>query len=564
MNRLTPLLFTATLLVLLFAQRADAGGGPQNVFLVANPESPESLRIANEYVAMRGIPGGNVFYLPWNPAQFRTRGATFRDKILLPILKELDARNLGGQIDQVVYSSHYPWLIDFGDIHKAPPQRTVDSPFASLTGATYLYQFIMTNRREFTALNTNFYFQPVTAGVSRSQAFHGRFSWEPDAKAGSEGLRYLLATSLAANVGSARDVEEAVRYLRRAVEADGTKPKGTFFFMDTNPDPRGVARRAGFDAAAAELQGLDQQASIVKGIVPSGQRAVSGITTGAPQVRLAGSNSTLVPGAIVDNLTSHGGYFAPPRTEKSQTLLTDYLHYGAAGASGTVIEPFAVPQKFPAPTLHVHYARGCSLAEAFYQSVQGPFQLLIVGDPLCQPWATIGRVDPALPGLLPSLAGTVELKPTVTYSDDARAERLELFVDGRRAAIAAQGQPLSIDTAKLGDGYHRFDVVAIGATPIETQSRWSDWIMVRNGRDALQLSAVPGGSSGQEIVVQATCTREAEIVLLHNGREAGKISGRSGQASIPKSLLGPGPVLIEARTTDTPPLSSRPLKLQVD
>ena len=41
--------------------------------------------------------------------------------------------------------------------------------------------------------------------------------------------------------------------------------------------------------------------------------------------------------------------------------------------------------------IQVHYARGCSLAEAFYQSVYAPYQLMIVGDPLCRPWANIPR-----------------------------------------------------------------------------------------------------------------------------------------------------------------------------
>ena len=79
----------------------------------------------------------------------------------------------------------------------------------------------------------------------------------------------------------------------------------------------------------------------------------------------------------------------------SQTPLSEFLRYGAAGASGTVTEPYAIAEKFPHPMLQVHYARGCTLAEAFYQSVCGPYQLLIVGDPLCRPWANIPKVTVA-------------------------------------------------------------------------------------------------------------------------------------------------------------------------
>ena len=54
-------------------------------------------------------------------------------------------------------------------------------------------------------------------------------------------------------------------------------------------------------------------------------------------------------------------------------------------------------QKFPLPFIHDHYAQGCSLAEAFYQSVWGPYQLLILGDPLTRPFAhfsTVSLVSP--------------------------------------------------------------------------------------------------------------------------------------------------------------------------
>ena len=78
-----------------------------------------------------------------------------------------------------------------------------------------------------------------------------------------------------------------------------------------------------------------------------------------------------------------------------QTPLSEFLRYGAAGSSGTVTEPFAIAEKFPSPMIQVHYARGCTLAEAFYQSVHGPYQLLIVGDPLCRPWADIPQVSVA-------------------------------------------------------------------------------------------------------------------------------------------------------------------------
>ncbi|MCA9235823.1 MAG: TIGR03790 family protein [Planctomycetales bacterium] len=563
MNRLCTALVTAATLCL--AQQATrAGGGPENVFLIVNPNSADSLEIANEYVAMRGIPTGNVFYLPWAPQAWRTMGADFRDKMLKPILQEIDKRKLAGQIDNLVYSSNFPWQIDFRDLHVAKEGRSPDIPVASLTGASYLYQFVLSNDRRIAALNNNFYFAQATAGVTKSQAFHGRVGWSPAAKPDDKGIHYLMSTVLGVTTGAGTTVDETVHYLRRAANADGTRPQGGFYYMVNGKNPRSTARHDGFAAAVAELEALGQNAVIVNGIVPKGQRAVLGITCGAPQAPLAGSNSTLQPGALVDNLTSAGGQLTARKNGTGQTPLTDYLKYGAAGASGTVVEPFAIRQKFPSPDLHVHYARGCCLSESFYQAVQGPYQLLIAGDPLCQPWAVPGEVSLTLPGLGGMIDGVITLAPQVAYPDLRAVGHLELFVDGVRVAAGRGLAPLTLDTTKLPDGPHQLTVVAVDNTPIEVQSRWSQEVIVKNGSDALQVTAAGGPRiTGDEAVLAVAGTRDAETIVTHNGRELGRVTGREGQLRIKTSLLGPGPVQIEARIEGDEPLVSRPLHLQI-
>ena len=46
----------------LLATRADAAGGPENVLLVVNPRSPDSLCIANHFAALRHIPVENFLF----------------------------------------------------------------------------------------------------------------------------------------------------------------------------------------------------------------------------------------------------------------------------------------------------------------------------------------------------------------------------------------------------------------------------------------------------------------------------------------------------------------------
>ncbi|MBM79227.1 MAG: hypothetical protein CMJ78_01380 [Planctomycetaceae bacterium] len=147
--------------------------------------------------------------------------------------------------------------------------------------------------------------------------------------------------------------------------------------------------------------------------------------------------------------------------------MSEFLKFGAAGSSGTVTEPYAISAKFPSPFIHVHYSAGGCLAEAFYQSVSGPYQLLIVGDPLCQPWAAQPQI--AVQGLKADqqVSGVVVVTPTST--DDV--SRFEFFVDGRLREACRPGESRKLDTTTLKNGEHEVRVVAVSNDRIETRSR---------------------------------------------------------------------------------------------
>ena len=155
------------------------------------------------------------------------------------------------------------------------------------------------------------------------------------------------------------------------------------------------------------------------------------------------------------------------RANASQTPLTDFLKFGAAGSSGTVAEPYAISAKFPDAFIHLRYAAGCSLAESFYQSVTGPYQLLIVGDPLSQPWATPPQI--AVNGLTPSqeVSGAVTVTPTST--DDV--SRFEFYVDGQLRLSCRPGESRQLDSTTLSNGPHEIRIVAISSHAVETRSR---------------------------------------------------------------------------------------------
>jgi len=282
---------------------------------------------------------------------------------------------------------------------------------------------------------------------------------------------------------------------------------------------------------------------VLEGTVPLNRDDVQGLVMGPSVFDWKASGSTIRPGAICEHFTSYGGAMS---ANGGQTPLSEFLRYGAAGASGTVIEPFALADKFPAPALHVHYARGCTLAEAFYQSVSGPYQLLIVGDPLCRPWANIPQVK--LSGVAPgaTVKGKVTLRPTATFEGKSKADHFELFVDELRSAACGPEGTLDLDTAPLADGFHELRVVAVEAGLIRSQGRQIVPITTANHGRSIEASAAPQGSVRPErpLVVTAKSPGAMGIAVLHNSHLVGRISGESGRVEINPSVLGCGPVVL--------------------
>ncbi|HJS09063.1 MAG TPA: hypothetical protein VJ809_15445, partial [Pirellulales bacterium] len=400
-----------------------AGGGPENYLLVVNSASANSLAIANHYIALRDIPSSNVIHIDWKGDLHTTDVETFRKQILQPIVQTAHERGLTAHLDGVVYSSDFPYKIDFKDEFSAkekPLLKEQLTPIGSLNGLTFYYQFVMSKNPSYIDFRrtTNAYFRPVVGGkqAAQTRGFRGWCGWGAKGEVlEAGGQRYLLSTMLGMTVAKTNTVGEVVNYLQRSAKADGSTPAGTIYFaknvLNGEVDVRSSARMPAFEPAIAELKKLGVRAEVdnpPQAIgMPANKPDIAGLLVGTPNFYPANSGSTILPGAICENLTSFG---ADPN-QPYQRLLTDFLRAGAAGSSGTPVEPMLVLEKFPHPFIQVHYARGCTLAEAFYQSVAAPFQLVIVGDPLCRPWAKIPKVDVAGIAADGTISGKVSLKP---------------------------------------------------------------------------------------------------------------------------------------------------------
>jgi uncharacterized protein (TIGR03790 family) len=552
---------------------ALAGGGPENVLLVVNSNSDSSRAIANEYIRLRNIPASNVVYIDWQGPLEECGAIAFRDKILAPALSAIRDRNLAAQIDYVVYSSDFPWRVGLKPMFPNEEFAATFKPYCSLNGATFLWHYFQEANPSLVLPIVNWYL--ASGGNDNdvrcqkldnvtSRGFHSRYLWDREGKRTedpTQGQNYLLSTMLGVTAGRGNTEAEIISYLRRSAGADGSRPHGTIYFMKNN-DIRSGPRHDCYAGIAQQLTAMAVSARVEQGTIPLKATAVAGIMTGTTDFDFAASKSRIVPGAICEHLTSLGGVLSEGT---GQTPLTEFLRYGAAGASGTVIEPLALQAKFPLPSLQLHYARGCSLAESFYQSVACPYQLLIVGDPLCQPWAAISKVT--LMGVKPGdeVKGNFTVQSLVTAAPGHRVGSLELFTDGHIVARFAPGTSLDLDTTKLPDGYHELRIVAIDADQIETQGRMILPIFVNNhgAKIAFSVTPSPQASAGDKLRISLRQPGATAIIVRQNEREVARLKGESGDVEVSAGMLGRGPVTLQAQSEGNEPAISAPARLDI-
>lgn len=554
------------------ASRVLAGGGPENVLLLVNTNSLNSKTIANHYIALRNIPACNVVYIDWRGGLEACQALYFNDQILHPAITSISERGLAAQIDYVVYSCDFPWRVNLTSLMPDAKFGQATKPEASCTGATYLWQYMRDKNPTMVMPNVNWYVSPNDGNNIKqcsalksvtTRAFHSRYLWAPDGSRVSEptqGQAYLLSTMLGVTTGRGNTVAEIISYLERAVAADGTQPRGTFYYMKNN-DARSEPRHNCYAAAAEMLKQLGASAIVAAGVLPQGAKDVLGIMTGSQYVKINEANLRLMPGSIVDNLTSYGGML---EAKPWQTPISEYLRAGAAGAAGTVFEPLALQAKFALPSLFIHYARGCSLAEAYYQSVAGPYMLLVVGDPLCQPFAIAPKV--MIEGIKPGqeVKGALAIKVVASAGPLGKVGALELFVDGRLIARFPPGTAPQIDTTKLVDGYHELRVVAINGDAIESRGRQVLPIVVNNHGRKLELTATAPSYAATEMVrIKAAQAGAETIVVRQNRREVARFQGGQGEADVLAATLGRGPVLLQAESEGSEPALSSPLRLEI-
>ena len=176
------------------------------------------------------------------------------------------------------------------------------------------------------------------------------------------------------------------------------------------------------------------------------------------------NGSTYLPGSWADNLTSFGCDFA----DTSQTKATAFIAAGAAGTTGSVVEPYAIAARFTNSSIYTFIADGSTLGEAFAKSVASPDIQMPLGDMLAQPFADVPKVAfTSGPGNYGPARGTISISASAGLVNPHIAtgiSKLELLVDGlvsSSGTLAGGSGTFNLNTTGLSDGVHEVRIVAI-------------------------------------------------------------------------------------------------------
>jgi hypothetical protein len=635
------------------------GGTALHWVVVVNGKSEASRTLANHYCRLRGIPAINVVVLPDVPPLEQTTVEIFRQKILVPILEEIQRRGLANHIHGIAYSCDFPTAVDLmADLVNLKERSEYLTPVGSLTGLTYLYRLVLDRSPAMLMMDSNFFaarpgrqllllpqnpewlqqwqlfldavaeqdvekseamakallqMSPADCGVSyrcaqelakaqmktaaikmleisvaQGWSFRKQMVEDPVFKElqgesafqvlrdscpdldfnctptrGFEtrnfysrngtpyrdsryGLPYLMAMSLGVTRGAGTTLPEAIQILERAVQADGTDPEGTFYFTKTE-DVRTKTREPFFSMAINRLKELGKSGEVVESNMPMVKDRCLGVTMGTPSFRWEASASRIVPGGIAENLTSLGGVMT---AGSAQTKLTELLLAGAAASSGAVTEPYSILEKFPHPMIHAHYAAGLTAAEAYANSVSGPYQLLVVGDPLCRPFGTVPEMT--VTGLEEgdTVSRTIELKVVKT---DRKASfiplRFDLLLDGRLAQTAPKLDKLKLNfDPPLPSGYHELSLIVTDESPLA--NRWSTTIGFWTGsiEERVKLERLDEGvrGAGSRIECKVTGPEGSRVQLRHDWEVIAESDQAEAVFEVSPVKLGAGPVRLIA------------------
>jgi uncharacterized protein (TIGR03790 family) len=466
-----------------------AGGSGLNVAVVINQNSANSIQLANAYCEQRCVPPQNVLRLTnqWSGGSVFCTVDEFQNELCGPLLNMLQGRNLTNQIQFVLLSMDLPYEVAGGN------------GLNSTTSALF-YGFKPDG-------------PPVAGDASCSLPDDSSNSYafselpfcesEPNTAPTNSFLAVMLTDTNLAN---------AELILNRGVTSDSSFPTQTVYLAKTDDTARNV-RYVEFDNAIFDTRIRGDYSMVRTNTDSTSFTNLLGLETGLNAFVVPAN--AFVPGAMADNLTSFGGFLLDPT---GQTTLLAFLDAGAAGSYGTVVEPCNYTQKFPNPLNYFYQARGFSLAEAYYQSIQNPYQGVMVGEPLSAPFALRGEgIWEQLPAGTVVLSGRTNLQLAFTSAAPSLPlNQVDLFVDGAWFETItnlppAPGDVLSVTLNGLSNSYavpSRATIASVASGLADVLNSASNSMLVSATAfgDRIELYSVDPALPGASVTLEASVT----------------------------------------------------------
>lgn len=304
------------------------------VALVVNQSDPLSRQIAEYYQQRRAIPDGNIIHVEFDPNR--------------PVLSAEEFAALWADVQRQTPATVQAYALTW-----AQPYRV---GCMSITAA-------------------------FTFGYDPVYCAQGCTTTAPSVYFNSDQPDPYQAYRIRPTMALAADSFDAAKALiDRGVAADGSRPWGTAYLMNTTDQNRNV--RSQFYPEIELQLGALYPMQVLDGDQLRDRPDVMFYFTGLANVSAIETNQ-FQPGAVADHLTSFGGQL----TDSGQMSSLEWLKAGATGSYGTVVEPCNFPQKFPHPgVLMAHYLDGDTLLEAYWKSVLMPGQGIFIGEPLARPY----------------------------------------------------------------------------------------------------------------------------------------------------------------------------------
>ncbi|MEO8083456.1 MAG: hypothetical protein ABI780_06500 [Ardenticatenales bacterium] len=526
------------------APRAHADGGAENALLIIDPGDADSLYLGHLYAERRGIPPGNVLYMPPAADDYASWTAFQRHAVT----GTLAARGLS-QVDHIViapsrrfYMPMATNLVSTGCV--VVSRMSLSSAYTFLPEADEVLGGTLTDQD----LNR---YRSDWRRPTDAVAFSSRTRWYGGKPATSGGARrYFIGTLLGYLGERGNTVDEIAAMIERSAAVDGRRPDGTFYFM-TTPDGVRSYRHEDFLRVIKAITDMGGKAEALDGVLPLGRHDALGILTGITHPQPVGADVTMLPGAFADHLTSFAGMF----DDGSQEKMSSWITAGASGSLGTVEEP-CTGGKFPDAALHAFYYAGLPLGEAIFRSVQwSAFQSLFYGDPLTRPFAHVPVVTvsglPADPATV--VNGVIHLAATATTTaPGATIAGYALYVDGVPAGTSTDGA-FAVDTTALADGWHAVRVTAVDSTVMREIGGWSGEMTVANRGRSVELVVLVSLHRFDDVdrrelapSVQVKGGTPVEVRILHDSRVVATIRPGDDRVDLSRRLLGAGNVRLQA------------------